>query len=104
WSPQPPKESDNFQAKFLNMLFILGLLIGFMILASWALKRMMKARVTQINQTSLIKLLETRPLSPKSIVYLIEIENTKILVGESQNGLNYLASFPEITETQIYTE
>lgn len=103
WSAQPSKEGDNFQAKFLNMLFILGLLIAFMILASWALKRMMKARVTQINQASLIKVLETRTLSPKSLVYLIEIEGEKILIGESQNGLTYLASFPELPELDLIT-
>ncbi len=49
-SSKQVKEQDTFQGKFLNMLFILGLLIGFMILASWLLKKMMKSRITQINQ------------------------------------------------------
>ena len=57
-------ESDTFQAKFLNMLFILALLIGFMILASWALKRLMKTKINQLNTTNNIKVLETRYLSP----------------------------------------
>jgi len=87
------KEGDNFQAKFLNMLFILSLLIGFMILASWLLKRMMKARITQINQASYIKVLETRQLSPKSTLYFIEIEEERVLVGESQAGLHLIAAF-----------
>jgi flagellar protein FliO/FliZ len=95
-------EPDNFQAKFLNMLFILGLLIGFMVLASWMLKKMMKSRVTQINQASSIKILETRQLSPKSALYLIEVEGKIILIGESQTMINHIASFPEpIDSTQF---
>lgn len=91
------KEKDNFQAKFLNMLFILGLLVGFMILASWALKKMMRSRLTQINQVSAIKVLETRQLSPKSALYLIEVEGQALLIGESQTGLTHLASFSSET-------
>ena len=53
-------ESDTFQSKFLNMLFLLALLIGFMLLASWALKRMMRTKITQLNTGSSIKILETR--------------------------------------------
>ena len=93
------KEGDNFQAKFLNMLFILTLLIGFMILASWLLKRMMKARITQINQASYIKILETRQLSPKSVLYFIEIENKKVLIGESQTGLHFISNFDAVDNT-----
>ncbi len=88
------KEGDTFQAKFLNMLFILILLVGFMILASWLLKRMMKSRITQINQASYIKVLETRQLSPKSVLYLVEIEKQKVLIGESQTGLSLMGKFP----------
>lgn len=95
------KETDTFQAKFLNMLFILALLIGFMILASWALKKMMKSRITQINQASSIKVLETRQLSPKSVLYLIEVEGEILLIGESPTAVTHIASFPAAVETKI---
>lgn len=94
WEELKSDEPDQFQAKFLHMIFILALLIGFMILASWALKRMMKARITQVNQTSLIKVLETRQLSPKSSLFLIEIEGKMVLIGESPTTLSHIASFP----------
>lgn len=95
------KEQDNFQAKFLNMLFILTLLIGFMILASWVLKRMMKSRITQINQSSAIKVLETRQLSPKSALYLVEVEGRIILIAESGTSVNHIASFSDTMKTSI---
>lgn len=87
-------EADTFQAKFLNMLFILGLLIGFMILASWTLKRMMKSRVSQLNVGSSIKISETRSLSPRSALYLIEVHGQHILLAESQTAVTHLGSWP----------
>lgn len=93
WSEHAADEPDQFQAKFFHMLFILALLIGFMILASWALKRMMKARITQVNQTSLIKVLETRQLSPKTNLFLIEIEGKMLLIGESPTTVSHIATF-----------
>ena len=94
------RESDSFQRKFFNMLFILGLLIGFMILASWALKRMMKAKITNLNTSNTIKVLETRYLSPRATLYLIEIQNKNFLIAESPTNVTYLASIPSLGEAE----
>ncbi len=93
WPEHAERESD-FQAKFFNMLFILALLIGFMILASWALKRMMKTKMTQLNTASNIKVLETRYLSPRATLYLVEVQDKTFLIAESPTSIAYLASFP----------
>lgn len=95
-------ESDTFQAKFLNMLFILALLIGFMILASWALKRMMKTKLSQLNTGSAIKVLETRYLSPRATIYVVEIQKHTIVIAESPTAVTYLTSLPlEAEETSV---
>ena len=86
---------DSFQSKFFNMLFILFLLIGFMILASWALKRMMKTKVTQLNSASSIKVLETRTLSPRATLYLIEVQGKSFLIAESPSHVTHLAALEE---------
>lgn len=86
--------TDDFQSKFVHMLFLLGLLIAFMLLASWLIKRLMKSRLNQINTTSSIKVLETRPLSPKSTVYLLDIMGEGIVIAESGTGVHYLATIP----------
>ena len=91
-------ESDTFQAKFLNMLFILALLIGFMILASWALKRLMKTKINQLNTTNNIKVLETRYLSPRATLYLVEIVDQTFLIAESPTTVTYLATLPHEPE------
>ena len=87
-------ETDTFQAKFFNMLFILALLIGFMILASWALKQLMKSKITNLNTASNIKILETRYLSPRATLYLVEIQDKAFLIAESPTAVTYLATLP----------
>lgn len=88
------RKSDSFESKFFNMLFILGLLIAFMLLASWALKRMMKSKMTHLNTGSSIKVLETRYLSPRATLYLVEIHNQNFLIAESPTSVTYLATLP----------
>lgn len=99
WLDQPEKESDTFQTKFFNMLTILGLLIGFMILASWALKRLMKTKLTHMNTTGHIKVLETRYLSPRATLYLVEIQDQAFLIAESPTNVAYLTNFSLEKET-----
>lgn len=92
-------DSDTFQSKFMNMLFLLGLLIGFMLLASWMLKKMSKTRVTQLNQASAIKVVETRYLSPRSTLYLLDVQGQSLLIAESPMGVSYLASLGDALES-----
>ena len=85
------KESDTFVSKFANMLAILGLLIAFMLLASWFIKRMMRTRVDQLNTESVIRVVETRYLSPKSSIHLLDVMGQGILIAESNAGVHQLA-------------
>lgn len=97
------RQSDSFQTKFFNMLYILALLVAFMFLASWALKRMMKNRMTHLNTGSNIKVLETRYLSPRATLYLIETHEKTFLIAESPTSVTLLTSFPLQSEN-TYTE
>lgn len=99
WHHPTPREGDSFESKFFNMLFILGLLIAFMLLASWSLKRMMRNKMTNLNTGSEIKVLETRYLSPRATLYLVEINNQNFLIAESPTTVTYLATLPENNET-----
>lgn len=94
WADEAEKQSESFQYKFLHMLLVLGLLIIFMFLASFALKRMMKTKVTQLNTVNDIKVLETRHLSPKATLYLVQVQDQRFLLGESPTHISHLASFP----------
>lgn len=97
-APTLPKELEDdsnggnsrFLSELLNMVTSLGLIVAAMFGVAWILKRMMAQRMEQANVTSSIKILERRVLTPKSVVYLIEVEGKRILVGESHTGMTKL--------------
>lgn len=93
------EEEDSFESKFIRMLVILGFLIGFMILSSWILKKMMRSRVQQMNTSSDIKLYETRPLSPRCTLYLVEVEGRRLLIAESPSNITHIASFDAVDDS-----
>lgn len=87
------EEPDQFFSQFLKMLATLGMLIGVLFAASWSLKRMLQSRVQQLNVSSSIKVLESRGLSNKSTLYLVEVENKTLLIGETMHNVTLLTSF-----------
>jgi flagellar biogenesis protein FliO len=95
------KEETSFSMQLLHMLATLGLLVSLVLLASWALKRMMRTRIQQVNQTSTIKIVEQRPLSSKTIISLIEVRGREFAVAESANGVTLLSQFHSQKEEEI---
>lgn len=81
-----PRE-DNFMKEFMNMMFTLGSIIALLLLASYFLKRVTQTRIQQMNESSLIKILERRTISPKTTVYLLGIKDREYTVVESHSGL-----------------
>lgn len=102
------EDEDRFFYQFIKMLGTLGLLIGFMLFASWFLKRLLNTRVQQMNTTSYIKVIERRALSNKSSLYLVEVQGKTFVVGESMQGLslitNFIKPFSEFEKEQITSD
>lgn len=94
------KEDSHFWGQFIKMLFTLGALVAVLLLASWSLKRMLHSRVQQLNVSSAIKVLESRGLSNKSAIYLIEVKNKTILLGETMHSLALLGEWEEDLESE----
>ena len=97
--PRKVEQGDRFFSEFVKMLGILGLILGLILLMAWVLKKVMNTRIQQINTTSPIKVLESRTLSPKSAIYLLEIQGREIAVAESLNGVTFLGEFPQVAES-----
>lgn len=95
WLDQPEQEPHDFQGKFIHMLIILGLLVAFMYCASWALKRMMRARVMTQNLGNSIQLLESRALSARLTLHIVEVDGKKILISESPTSSSYITLHEE---------
>lgn len=78
-----PISRPEYKPTFFKMLLILTALIALIFVTFYLFKRLMKVRLHQTNLTKNIKILERRPLSPKSILYLIEVDGKKTLISES---------------------
>lgn len=73
------------------MILLLTLIVGFLFLASWGLKKLQTMRFMQPGKESLIQLVDRRALSPKSCIWIVDIDNVRIAVGEShQQGIQLL--------------
>jgi len=81
----------NFWDEFGKMSLALSLILISLFILAWALKRVMGKRNIWMNESSIIKILERRPLSPKASLYLLEVEGKKILIGESPNGISRIS-------------
>jgi flagellar protein FliO/FliZ len=81
------EDEDRFVRDFTYMMFLLGVLIATLLILTWITRRLLNTRMQQVNLTSMIKILERRPLSPKSTVYLLDVQGNGFVVAESHSGL-----------------
>lgn len=91
-----PSDS-RFMEQFIHMLLSLGFILVLIFVVAWVLKRLVNQRLQQQNSSSYVNVIERRTLSPKAAVYLIEVNNVTLVVGESPTGLHPLAQFPSST-------
>ena len=84
------EESNRFFMEFIKMMSILGLVIVGLMFLTWYLKRFMSARIEQMNASSLIKVIERRDLTPKTALYILEVNDKQILIAESHSGVTAL--------------
>lgn len=90
-------EEDSYESMFMRTMLILFSLLVFVALCVWLFKRMAQNRAGQMNYHKTIKVLETRAISPKTLLYLIEVGDRRILLSESQLHVKQLTTldFPE---------
>lgn len=94
----PYQNNEKFAIEFFKMLATLAFLISLIFIFAWFFKRLMNARVEQANALSSIKILERRNLSPKTLLYVLEVQDKKILIAESHNGVTHLADLPTTSD------
>ena len=87
--------TQDYQGAFIKMFVVLGLLLTLISVTIWLIKRLMKNRAEVANNHKIIQVIEKRILSPKSILYLIEVDNQKILISESQLEVRPLQNLSE---------
>jgi len=97
-SQQVQSNSDQFESAFKRMLWVLAGLVALIIATVWMIRRLMNIRLSQTNNLSSIKILEKRNLSPKSVLYIVEVDEKRVLLAESQIELRKLTTLETLDQ------
>ncbi len=91
----------NYWTHFLKMTLIIGGLLLFCFICMKTMRSMGSRRLLYGNTRHHIKILERRPLSPKSTLFLIEIGGRGLIVSDSPGGVQFVAEVPiELNEDE----
>jgi flagellar biogenesis protein FliO len=85
-------QSYNYTNDFVNMLLSLLVVILVLMGTLWVLKKLMRSRLTYLNDTSAIRVLEKRVLNQKAALYLVEVMGKGVLICESSAGIQTLTT------------
>lgn len=91
-SPAP-----SYQGALTKMLLTLGGLLALVFLTIWALKKLSQGKIGSYGKKQ-INVLERRALSPKTVLYIVEVEGKKVLIAESQLEVKRLATIDLYSE------
>ncbi len=87
----------TYKGAFVKMMVTLLGLIVLIVVSVWMLRRIAHGRMKQMNYGREIKVLERRPLSAKSVLYLIEVGGKKVVVAESQVEVRAIITADHLT-------
>ena len=83
-SPDLDQATASYETAFIKTIVVLVGILVLIFLTIWMFKKVSNGRLKSFNYLKSIKILEKRPLSPKSMLYLIEVGGKQILLAESQ--------------------
>jgi len=83
--------TKDYEKAFIKMIFFLVGLLILVFVVFFLFKRFSHSRMQHNNHFRMIKVLERRPISPKSILYLVEIGGKKVLLAESQLEIRHIS-------------
>ena len=75
---------SSYEHALIKMILTLGGLLLLVFLTLWVLRKLSHGRMGGFGSPKKIKVLEKRPLSPKTVIYLLELDGKEVFVAESQ--------------------
>ncbi len=93
--PIPDLPPGDYGAALVKMFLTLTALVALLIFTFWFLRRVIQNRLRKGVGIQSIRILEKRMISPKSMLYLIEVEGQKVLLAESQLEVRRLQAWEE---------
>lgn len=93
--PSSNEMTNSYESAFVRMLVTLLGLILLVFLTFWVLRRMGKGKF-KMGSSRHINVIERRAVSPKTMLYIIEIGDKKVLISESQVEVRALTTIEEV--------
>ncbi len=96
--PSSTEMTNSYENAFVRMLVTLLGLVFLVFVTFWILRRLGKGKF-KLGSGQRANIIERRALSPKTMLYVVEIGNKKILISESQLEVRALTTIEETPET-----
>ncbi|MHB8770888.1 MAG: flagellar biosynthetic protein FliO [Syntrophales bacterium] len=90
-----PMNEISFFPSFLKLIFALAVVLGLMIAAVYLLKRFMNPSSVGHRDGSLIQVVSSRYIGPKSSILLLEVLGKGIVIGLSNGQMTLLAAIDD---------
>jgi flagellar biogenesis protein FliO len=90
--PPLPAVGDYGSALVKMFLSMIAIIILFFI-SYWFLRKLIRDRFQKSNDQYAIQILEKRMISAKTMLYLVQCDNKKVLLAESQLEIKKIESF-----------
>ena len=90
----------GYEGAFLKMFLALIALIVGIFLTVWLLKKLSQGKWAGGNSNRMIKILEKRPLSPKTMLYIIDVDGQQSVIAESQLEIKHLMNLEDFKDTE----
>ena len=91
----------DLAATFAKMMLTFGVLILLLFGTYWFIRRMIRLRLQKGVGLATIQVIEKKMISAKTMLYLIEVDNKKILLAESQLEIKRLETFEEENQSSV---
>ncbi len=99
-TPLTPEMIPGYEGTFLKMfLTLLALVVGIFLMI-WTLRRMSQGKWGKNQSGRSIRIVERQPLSPKTMLYVIEIGGKQTVIAESQLEVRPLLTLDEVIDKE----
>jgi len=96
----PLPSSVDYGAALIKMFLTMIAIIVLFFLSYYFLRKLLRNRLERGTENQSIHILEKKMISPKTMLYLIELDNKKILLAESQLEIKKIETLPLLHESQ----
>lgn len=83
----------DYGAAFAKMIVTLVALVALLAVTFWFLRRLVQRRLERGVGDRIIQIREKRMISPKTMLYVVEVEGKKVLLAESHLEVKKIADF-----------